>query len=408
MFVLGCSFCGIGYLTLATSWPHGGSGQAEFPAVQNAMAQAALLVLTMSSLVIFASRTATTLRAWLAVKVLALLMFTGSTRHVGGQEAAGFAPLILEIALYEAFFLNLLFCLISILLALLVRLLSPASSEAGAALASPLGAVLPYLGIFLSLLVLAVIACLLVYYREACIDRNQRIKQLEGAVEKLTQTNLGYQNYASEASFRSQREERLRITRELHDVIGYTFTNNIMMMEAAVAKIHNDPERVRKLIDLARENAKSGLEKIRHSLYVLRAQEGPRTPMANKIVQLLTVFQAATKIDVRYDFANLPNEIDEERESALYYFVQEAVTNAFRHGAPSIIKVAFLCSDRGLVATVSDNGRGAGPLQEGIGISGMRERIGRLNGSVRILDIGNGFEIAAEVPHPQGRVDERQ
>ncbi len=378
-----------------------GTAQSAFSVVRGEMALAALVVLAISSLVIFASRKVATFRAWLVVKVLALLVFIGTTRGSPGQEVAGFGPLLLEVAIYEAFFYNLLFCAGAITLALVVKLLG----SPPAAVAASAAALLGYFGPFLYLVVLAVLACFLVFFRETCIDRGQRITQLEDAVQKLTRTNLGYQNYASEASARSQRDERLRITRELHDVIGYTFTNNIMMMEAAVAKIHTDPERVSRLIDLARENAKSGLEKVRHSLYVLRSQETPRTPMANKIVHLLTVFQAATKIDVRFDFANLPNEIDEERESALYYFVQEAVTNAFRHGEPSVITVTLLSTDASLVASVSDNGHGVGPLKEGIGISGMRERIGRLNGALRILTLADGLEITAEVPRAREGAD---
>jgi signal transduction histidine kinase len=247
---------------------------------------------------------------------------------------------------------------------------------------------------------LAVSWCHLVYHRERSIEKDESIARLDGVVAKLAEANLGYQVYASEAGIQSQREERHRITRELHDIIGYTFTNNIMMLEAAVSKIQKDPAKVQQLIELARENSKTGLEKIRHSLYLLRSSELPRTTSIRRVHKLIQVFEMATGINVRADYANTPSQLDDETESFLYYFVQEALTNAFRHGEATSIRVYIFRAAARLVVSVLDNGRGAGEIQEGIGITGMRERLAKLGGALTIARRAIGFEIMGEVLYP--------
>jgi signal transduction histidine kinase len=395
LFAFACSLAGIAYSVFVVEALPLARSAVESARILAVARLAFLAVMAGCSLLFLASRTATWFRTGLAVKVLATLLYLAAGPYPSGIEVAVVAPLLLEIALSEAFFLNLLVCLGVVALSLFPRAHPFLTPGADASLAE----MLPHLSFGLYLLCFAVVSCLLVHYRERCIDRAERIGQLEGAVAKLTTTNLGYQNYASEASGRSQKEERLRITRELHDTIGYTFTNNIMMLEAAVSKIHKDPQKVRQLITMARANTETGLESVRKTLYLLRSQEPLRVPSANKIHQLVDVFRVATGIDASVDFANFPNEVDHELESAFYSFIQEALTNAFRHGAATSIGVQLMRTDCSLIAMVSDNGRGAETVVEGIGITGMRERIGALGGAVRIPPMRTGFRIAAEVPY---------
>jgi signal transduction histidine kinase len=369
---------------------------------------AALFIMAACSLHFLMFRSVTGFRLCLVVRVACLLVYLAEGPYRAGIEVALIAPLLLEIAVYEAFFLNLLFCIAVSALSVLVRaftLLDPSKSVVVSA--GPPSQWMPSASaFFLYLLAFSVTACFLIHYREKCIDQIDRIAQLETAVERLTATNLGYQNFASEASALSQKEERLRITRELHDAIGYTFTNNIMMLEAAVSKIRKDPPKVRELIRMARANTETGLESVRKTLYQLRSQEPVRVPSANKISDLIRVFRIATGIEVSVDFANFPNDLDVDRERAFYAFIQQALTNAFRHGAATSIAVQLLRTDRSLMAIVSDNGRGAEAITEGIGITGMRERLSKLGGELRITTMRNDFRIIAEVPYAED-ADER-
>jgi signal transduction histidine kinase len=72
--------------------------------------------------------------------------------------------------------------------------------------------------------------------------------------------------------------------------------------------------------------------------------------------------------------------------------------NAFNHGKATAIRVSFRSGKEGLVVSVRDNGSGAKGLQEGIGISGMRERIEKLGGSVEYGNSVDGFCIEMRLP----------
>jgi signal transduction histidine kinase len=305
---------------------------------------------------------------------------------------------MMEIGIRERFSANLILDALLVLACIPLRAANPALARAvgGDRL---MGVFLPQVGFSLCAMAVAVPWCLLPHYRQVTLVQRDNLARLDNAVSELSKANLGYQHYASEAANRSQREERLRITRELHDVIGYTFTNNIMMLEAAISKISKDPRRVEELIELARENAKTGLEKIRHSLHLLRSSEPPRMTSIQRIHKLILVFGIATGVEVRTEYSDAPDEMGQEREEFFFYFVQEALTNAFRHGQATRIRIYFARANGTLFASVLDNGHGAGSIVEGIGIAGMRERLAKLDGTLRIVDSPQGFEIVGEVPY---------
>ncbi len=334
-------------------------------------------------------------RLVMIVKLGFLLAYLVSAPPALDTELPLLCAVMMEIAIRERYRVNLTLDVLVTLVCIPARAANPAYAGAGSYF---FRALLPQVGFALYPLAVAISWCLLLHYREVMTEQRDGLTRLNGAVSELSKANLGYQNYANEAANRSQREERLRITRELHDIIGYTFTNNIMMLEAAVSKINKDPERVEKLIELARENAKTGLEKIRHSLYLLRSSEPPRTTSIQRIHKLIQVFSVATGVEVRAEYGGAPDDIDEEREKFFFYFLQEALTNAFRHGGATRIRVYLSRAHGTIFASVLDNGRGAESIREGIGIAGMRERLATLNGRLRIMSSPNGFEIVGEIP----------
>lgn len=343
--------------------------------------------------------------AALALKLGLIALYLVTIKSLAPEDYAAIAIFLVEIAVYLAFYLNAIACAAVVALTQLIvatnYLLAKHEALTPASYAVQLGEQLP--GIMV-LALLSALSCLLVYYREKTVNLSDKTGQLDSVVARLTATNLGYQNYAHEAAARSQIEERQRITRELHDIVGYTFTNNIMMMEAAVTKIHKDPDRVQKLIGLARQNAQTGLQKIRDSLYLLRSSEPKPTTIDERIRHMCNVFEIATRVKVQLDFGNLAMHLPEKVESFLYYFVQECLTNAFLHGGATRVEVRFLKTERVLIASAVDNGKGANLINEGIGISGMRERLAPLNGSLSIKNMGYGFEMIGEVPYDHDEI----
>lgn len=237
--------------------------------------------------------------------------------------------------------------------------------------------------------------------RERSIRQDREIDRLRSTVTRLSDANLGYQRYASEAELRSQVHERNRITRELHDIIGYAFVNNTMMLEAALSKIHKEPDVVRELIAMARENLDDAQGRIRAALYLLRSAVPTESTLAY-IHRLVDTFEVATEVRVRVDYTNCPDRMPEAIEEFVVFFVQESLVNAFKHGRATAIHV-HLHRDAGvLTAAVSDNGVGLGSTEEGIGLRGMRERLASLDGELAVRDLGAGVSLVAKVPFRVG------
>ena len=104
----------------------------------------------------------------------------------------------------------------------------------------------------------------------------ERNSQLLAAVDQLTNANLGFQDYAHATEEMSRTSERARITREIHDVVGYAFTNITMMMEDAIDSCrHRSTGKILPLIVNSRDQARNGHEEIRKALRRLRSIEDP-------------------------------------------------------------------------------------------------------------------------------------
>lgn len=398
VFVLCFSLAGIGGAFVQVVHRMNEAGPAVGNATPSLVSTASLGAMGCLSLLFFASPSPAWFRAGMLLKTAGLALHQLTAPAPLLAEAALLSALLMEIAIYEAFFLNLIGSLAVVAFSTLVFPLG-ALTAAGLSPSAAAGLLAAVSG------PLAVSWCLMVHFREKSIELTENAERLSGAVEKLAKASLGYQEYASEAAVRSQREERQRITRELHDVIGYTFTNNIMMLEAAVSKIHKDPAKVENLIALARENAKEGLATIRRSLHLLRSYERPKTSI-RRIQDLVSVFRIATGVEVAVEYTNAPDRMGAGIEEFFHSFVQEALTNAFRHGQATRIRLYLTRTEDRLVASVLDNGRGAGEIREGLGITGMRERLAALGGTLTIARRPDGFQITGEVPYGKAEADD--
>jgi signal transduction histidine kinase len=82
--------------------------------------------------------------------------------------------------------------------------------------------------------------------------------------------------------------------------------------------------------------------------------------------------------------------------------VQESLMNSFRHGKASRVRIFLRRQDEDIVLKVSDNGMGAAIFVEGIGLAGMRERLGKLGGTLSARGVAGGFDVIASVPASQG------
>jgi DNA-binding NarL/FixJ family response regulator/signal transduction histidine kinase len=231
--------------------------------------------------------------------------------------------------------------------------------------------------------------------------------RLSEALLEVTRINLSYQDYSASVEEKSALEERLRLTRDIHDAVGYALTNTIMLMRAASLMLGKEPERLPGLLESARANADQALAQVRAILGDLRRREIRSAAGPGAIARSARAFRASTGVEVDLDFGNFDwalfgkAEGGEKAAFAASHFVQEGMLNAFSHGKATAIRVSFRASEAGLAVSVKDNGGGAKAVQEGIGISGMRE--GREpRGKHRLLQLAGGLRHRDEAA-PEGR-----
>lgn len=267
----------------------------------------------------------------------------------------------------------------------------------------PRPAIIEILPIELFLALLAIAADLHRHWAEMSNSQGEQISHLEDVTVQLTSANLGFQQYADTIQEKSAIEERDRITREIHDTVGYALINILMLMEEALL-LAKDHHSLKLLLDQARKQSQTGLDETRRALRLLRAADRPLVRTIDGIRRLASAFQSATGVKVSVEYGNIPFTLSDGVSETVFSMLQEGMANALRHGKATAIHVMFWQSDSELIVNLSDNGTGSDIIKEGIGHSGMRERIARLGGQFIADNIPNGFQITARIPHsPKGR-----
>lgn len=181
--------------------------------------------------------------------------------------------------------------------------------------------------------------------------------------------------------------------------MGYTLVNLRVMLEAANDLVDSTNYTAKNLLSSAIEHSQKGLKTARTTLYNLREYEDPIMSWENRVCNIARIFSDATKIKVHVSFGNVTYDKCPIMISAVYQFVQEALTNSFKHGEATIINIDFSVENNFLAIRVRDNGKGAtDTIIEGIGFTGMQERLAYVQGAVVYKNIDDGFEVKCVIP----------
>lgn len=226
--------------------------------------------------------------------------------------------------------------------------------------------------------------------------KEKKIERLDSAVSQLTDANIGFQKYVKEKEIETLANERKRLSREIHDAVGYSLTNIIMLLEAAA--LLEDKGKQKEAILNAKAQAMNGLEETRTALRHLREEKEEPLHGKKAINELIRAFRDATGIQIKVEYGNLPFSVGERVDTLIFRMIQEGMTNAFRHGMATVITIIFWVDHGLLRLSIHDNGTGANDIVEGIGLAGMRERLEQLNGKLILKNVIDGFELSAEIP----------
>ncbi len=228
--------------------------------------------------------------------------------------------------------------------------------------------------------------------------QNEELLRIDRTVRALSEANLDFQELATRVQRETQEQERRRITREIHDIVGYTLTNIQMMMEAATDLVRRDSSGLEDLLVKSRDQAQRGLLETRRAMRNLRAVSEVRAGGLGRVTEVARIFERATKVAVRLSFGNTPDSLGERVDDVVYRMVQECLTNALRHGNATEITVSFWIVADALRLSVADNGVGSKEIVPGIGLAGMGERIAHVGGTMKAENTPFGFLVFCEIP----------
>jgi signal transduction histidine kinase len=199
-------------------------------------------------------------------------------------------------------------------------------------------------------------------------------------------------------------EERARIARDLHDSAGNAISVIAVRAGAARLRHRQDPDRsldtLGTIEDLARQTAEE-IDRIVGNLRDGGAANGEvEAPHGLASLDTLIAQHAAAGLDVAFDASGVPRALDRAADQAAYRILQEALTNAARHGSGSVrVELAF--SDAALEVTVTNPvpARGTPRPGGGHGLVGMRERTTLLGGELDAARANGTFRVRARIPY---------
>ncbi len=266
---------------------------------------------------------------------------------------------------------------------------------------------------------LVVVVGVLVYFAGTPgLSRSDPLQVLTALVTWLAIWVVGYsfarrreeQEHARQAVARQVvAEERARMSRELHDMIGHTVNLLIVQAGAARLMLDKDPTKTRELLQSMEQTGRETLTDLDHVLASLRADtdglglSSSESQVGLGVAQLPDLVERFTDsgIDVRLTVDPalvVPPTLD----VPIYRIVQEALTNALKHAAPCSVAVSVQRDGRSVIIDVRDTGPGLRETNpHGRGLLGIKERVSMRGGSV---EYGGGerggFGLRAVLPMP--------
>lgn len=222
---------------------------------------------------------------------------------------------------------------------------------------------------------------LAINYRQSEIIRNQKhvLEQYVSQVERITLL-----------------EERDRLSKDLHDTMGHSYTSIIMGMETLRVELKS--EEGEQQLDSLLQLARNSMEEVRLYLHQLDLSQ-ESLPLATTLQQLTEEFKKHAKVNVRTRIIGEEYMVSKQSKMTLYRSLQESLTNAVRHGHSTEIIVSLHFEPQQIRLDVEDNGCGVEEWKDGFGLTAMKERVSQSQGRVIVYSKkGEGTLISCVLP----------
>ncbi|MGH3117222.1 MAG: sensor histidine kinase [Gaiellales bacterium] len=230
-------------------------------------------------------------------------------------------------------------------------------------------------------------------------------RERERVLERLT---VDLEHEREEKARAAVAEERVRIARELHDVVAHAISVIVLQARGGRRSLATNPEETREALDTIEATGSEALAEMRRLLGMLRSDDekialAPRPSLRYLDTLAAQVREAGLPVDLSVE--GEPMELPPGVDLSAYRIVQEALTNALKHAGPATARVVVRYREKDLELEIVDTGAGASASDgEGHGLAGMRERVSLYGGKIETGPRdGGGFAVRARLPLDSGR-----
>ena len=202
-----------------------------------------------------------------------------------------------------------------------------------------------------------------------------------------------------------QQEERRRIARDLHDSTSQELAVLNWNLTRLKTRLSDGDEDLKRLVDQTSEIALQCSASIRSASYLLHPPLLGEAGLTQALPWLTEGFEQRSGVRVALELSSGLGRFPNDVEAAIFRIVQEGLANVLRHSGSPVVQISLVTHENWLQLSVSDQGKGnssrgikARSTGNGVGISGMRERVEQLGGYLNIDCNGEGTSILATLP----------
>jgi len=217
------------------------------------------------------------------------------------------------------------------------------------------------------------------------LDNERRLRY------ELEQTKLKLMRSSKEIASITEVKERNRIARDIHDSVGHSIAGILIQLQAA-HKLHiKDQSRSMEMVSKSIVGLAASIELLRDTVHNIKPRENLGSEYVRNIVDNFSFCPVQLKLNG--DFNSIPiNHLE-----VIIANIKESLTNASRYSAATGMEITIDINEQYSRLYVKDNGVGCTVVKEGLGLSGMKERVRNLGGTVSII-ADNGFLIVCLIP----------
>lgn len=228
-------------------------------------------------------------------------------------------------------------------------------------------------------------------YNMELLDNERRLRyELESVRSRL-------ENSMKDVSFLAEVKERNRIAREIHDSVGHSIAGILIQLQASEKLYDRDNEKSRNILKMCIKSLANELTVLRNTVHNIK----PKVNIGEETIDRVIKNFSFCKIDYKKngDFSKLPQDILE----ASCKNIEEALSNASKYSKAKNVSVNIDINDLYIRVCIKDDGIGCKFIKDRLGISGIKERVRKLNGSISV-DGENGFIVVFNIPLNRGSV----